>query len=227
GGLRGGTMPGADEAAAMRQLLESTSTNPRFDRVVVDTAPTGHTLRLLQLPEIMDSMLGRVMKLRNRFSGMMDGIKGMFGGGEDEPDPSADLDELRERIERLRAVLRDPAKTDFRVVTIPEEMSVVESERLVARLDEFGIPVDTLVVNRVMEGVGDVTGDGAAAIDPDWVVEPNPDTCEFCARRWEVQQNALREATDLFRGREVKRVPLLANEVRGEAALRVVAACLN
>jgi arsenite-transporting ATPase len=227
GGLLGGTMPGADEAAAMRQLLEYLD-DPRFDRVVVDTAPTGHTLRLLQLPEIMDSMLGRVMKLRQRFSGMMDGIKGMFGGGDDEPDPSADLEELRERIERLRAVLRDPAKTDFRVVMIPEEMSVVESERLVARLDEFGIPVDTLVVNRVMEGVGDVTGgEGAAGIDPDWVVEPNPDTCEFCARRWEVQQNALREATDLFRDREVKRVPLLANEVRGEAALRVVAACLN
>jgi len=226
GGLLGGTMPGADEAAAMRQLLEYLD-DPRFDRVVVDTAPTGHTLRLLQLPEIMDSMLGRVMKLRQRFSGMMDGIKGMFGGGDDEPDPSEDLEALRERIERLRAVLRDPAKTDFRVVMIPEEMSVVESERLVARLDEFGIPVNTLVVNRVMEGVDDVTGRGATGIDPDWVVEPNPDSCEFCARRWDVQQNALREATDLFRGRDVKRVPLLANEVRGEAALRVVAACLN
>jgi arsenite-transporting ATPase len=226
GSLLGGTMPGADEAAAMRQLLEYLD-DPRFDRVVVDTAPTGHTLRLLQLPEIMDSMIGRVMKLRNRFSGMMDGIKGMFGGGDDDPDPSADLDELRERIERLRSVLRDPAKTDFRVVTIPEEMSVAESERLVARLDEFGIPVNTLVVNRVMEGVGDVTDGSGAAIDPDWIVEPNPDTCEFCARRWEVQQDALRRATDLFRGRDVKRVPLLAKEVRGEAALRVVAACLR
>ncbi|WP_200530465.1 TRC40/GET3/ArsA family transport-energizing ATPase [Halorubrum sp. LN27] len=236
GSLLGGTMPGADEAAAMRQLLEYLD-DPRFDRVVVDTAPTGHTLRLLQLPEIMDSMIGRVMKLRQRFSGMMDGIKGMFGGGDDDPDPSADLDELRERIERLRSVLRDPSKTDFRVVTIPEEMSVAESERLVARLDEFGIPVNTLVVNRVMEGVGDVTGarspgesgseETAPAIDPEWVVEPNPDTCEFCARRWEVQQAALRRATDLFRGRDVKRVPLLAKEVRGEAALRVVAACLR
>jgi arsenite-transporting ATPase len=221
GSLLGGTMPGADEAAAMRQLLEYLD-DPRFDRVIVDTAPTGHTLRLLQLPEIMDSMIGRVMKLRNRFSGMMDGLKGMFGGGSDDADPTADLDELQERIERLRAVLRDPAKTDFRVVTIPEEMSVVESERLVARLDEFDIPVNTLVVNRVMEGVGDV-----ADVDPAWIVEPNPETCEFCARRWEVQQTALRRATELFRGRDVKRVPLLANEVRGEDALRVVAACLR
>jgi len=111
GSLFGGTMPGADEAAAMRQLLEYLD-DPRFDRVIVDTAPTGHTLRLLQLPEIMESMIGRVMKLRQRFSGMMDGIKGMFGGG-DGDDPSADLDELQARIERLRGVLRDPDRPTF------------------------------------------------------------------------------------------------------------------
>ncbi|WP_418281335.1 ArsA family ATPase [Halorubrum sp. DTA98] len=219
GSLFGGPMPGADEAAAMRQLLEYLD-DPRFDRVIVDTAPTGHTLRLLQLPEIMDSMIGRVMTLRQRFSGMMDGLKGAFGGG--DADPSADLDELQERIERLRAVLQDPDTTDFRVVMIPEEMSVVESERLVARLDEFGIPVSTLVVNRVMERIS-----GVADVDPEWIVEPDPEHCEFCARRWDVQQHALRRATDLFRGRDVKRVPLLADEVRGEAALRVVAACLD
>jgi arsenite-transporting ATPase len=219
----GGSMPGADEAAAMRQLLEYLD-DPRFDRVVVDTAPTGHTLRLLQLPEIMDSMVGRFMSIRQRMSGMVDGLKGMFGGGDDDPDPSADLEDLRERIERLRAVLRDPDQTDFRVVMIPEEMSVVESERLVGRLGEFGIPVQTLVVNRVMESVDDITD---ADIDPEWIVTPNLEDCEFCQRRWQVQQDALQAATDLFRNRTVKRVPLLADEVRGEAALRVVAACLD
>ena len=219
----GGSMPGADEAAAMRQLLEYLD-DPRFDRVIVDTAPTGHTLRLLQLPEIMDSMVGRVMSIRQRMSGMVDGLKGMFGGGSDDPEPSADLDELRDRIERLRAVLRDPEQTDFRVVMIPEEMSVVESERLVDRLGGFGIPVQTLVVNRVMESVDEITD---ADIDPEWIVTPSLDDCEFCQRRWQVQQDALQQATDLFRNRTVKRVPLLADEVRGEAALRVVAACLR
>ena len=221
GAMDPGTMPGADEAAAMQQLLEYLD-DPRFDRVVVDTAPTGHTLRLLELPEMMDSMLGRIAKLRQQFSGMMEGVKGMFGmGGDGAGGP--DLDELRERIERLRAVLRDPAKTDFRVVMIPEEMSVVETERLVERLDGYGIPVQTLVVNRVMADPGDAT---ASTVDDRWVVSPNLEECEFCQRRWQVQQDAIRRATDLFRGRAVKRVPLLAEEVRGGAALRVVAACL-
>lgn len=225
--LLGGTMPGADEAAAMQQLLEYLD-DPRFDRVVVDTAPTGHTLRLLQLPEIMDSMVGRMMKLRQRLSGMMEGFKGMFGAGDGSPGDVAELEQLRDRIERLRAVLRDPEHTDFRVVLIPEEMSVVESERLVARLDEFSIPVGTIVVNRVMEAPADVAGDdGNLAVDDEWLLAPTHDGCAFCRRRWEVQQAALRRATDLFRGREVKRVPMLAGEVRGDEALRVVAACLS
>jgi arsenite-transporting ATPase len=215
-----GSMPGADEAAAMRQLLEYLD-DPRFDRVVVDTAPTGHTLRLLELPEMLDSMLGRVVRMRQKFSGMMEGMKGMFGG-EGETDPSADLDDLRDRIERLRAILRDPARTDFRVVMVPEEMGVAESERLVSRLDAFGIPVQTLVVNRVMEPLSEV-----ADVDPDWLVSPNLESCDFCKRRWDVQKTALSRAMELFRGRDVKRVPLLADEVRGEEALRVVAACLD
>ena len=223
--LLGGTMPGADEAAAMQQLLEHLD-DPRFDRVVVDTAPTGHTLRLLQLPEIMDSMIGKMVTLRRRLSGMMEGFKGMFGGGEEPVGNEVDLEELRERIERLRAVLRDPDRTDFRVVLIPEEMSVVESERLVARLEEFGIPVGTIVVNRVMESPDRVAG-GDRTLDDDWLLAPNHENCAFCRRRWEVQQAALRRATELFRGRDVKRVPLLAGEVKGDAALRVIAACLD
>ncbi|MFD1634773.1 ArsA family ATPase [Haloplanus ruber] len=219
--LMGGSMPGADEAAAMRQLLEYLD-DPRFDRVVIDTAPTGHTLRLLELPEVLDSMVGRLLSMREKFSGMMDGFKGMFGvGGGDDPD-APDLDELGDRIERLRAVLQDPARTDFRVVMVPEEMSVVESQRLVRRLDEFSIPVGTVVVNRVMEDLADV-----ADVDAEWVVSPNLADCEFCQRRWDVQQRALRRASDLFRDHDVKRVPLLADEVRGERALRVVAACLR
>ncbi|WP_435069978.1 ArsA family ATPase [Haloplanus sp. C73] len=218
--LMGGSMPGADEAAAMRQLLEYLD-DPRFDRVVIDTAPTGHTLRLLELPEVLDSMVGRLLSMRQKFSGMMDGFKGMFGVGDDADAEAPDLDELSDRIERLRDVLQDPTRTDFRVVMVPEEMSVVESERLVAQLDEFSIPVSTVVVNRVMENLADV-----ADVDPEWVVSPNLDECEFCQRRWDVQQRALRRATDLFRGHDVKRVPLLADEVRGERALRVVAACL-
>ncbi|WP_049912421.1 ArsA family ATPase [Natrialba hulunbeirensis] len=222
--LFGGSMPGADEAAAMQLLLEYMD-DPRFERVVIDTAPTGHTLRLLQLPEIMDSMVGKILQFRQRMSGLFEGMKGMFGGqdqpAEQAPDLS-DLDELQERIERLRAALQDPTRTDFRIVMIPEEMSVYESTRLRQQLQEFDIPVGTVVVNRVMEPLSNVTDDVHGEF-----LQPNLDDCEFCQRRWDVQQSALAEAQDLFRGPEVRRVPLFADEVRGEGMLEVVAACLR
>ena len=215
-------MPGADEAAAMQLLLEYLD-DERFERVVVDTAPTGHTLRLLELPEVLDSMVGKFLQIRERFGGMLEGMKGVFGaGGEEEGDGFGDLDAVKERVERLRSVLTDPTRTDFCVVMVPEEMSVLESERLVGRLRGFGVPVGTVVVNRVMEPLADV-----ADVPTEAFVAPDPEHCEFCSRRWEVQQRALAEAQDLFRGHDVKRVPLLAEEVRGERSLRVVAACLD
>ncbi|WP_135663884.1 ArsA family ATPase [Halorhabdus rudnickae] len=216
-------MPGTDEAAAIRLLIRYLD-DERFDRVVIDTAPTGHTLRLLELPEVMDTMVGKLLSLRERMSGMMGTITSMFGDS-DEEDLEEGLDDLRvlrERIERLRTILQDPEKTDFRVVMVPEELSVMESERLLERLAAFDIPVGTIVVNRVMEDLADV-----ADVETDWYVSPNLETCEFCQRRWDVQQTALERSQDVFRGHDVRRVPLFADEVRGEQLLRVVAACLE
>nr|WP_181691701.1 TRC40/GET3/ArsA family transport-energizing ATPase [Natronomonas sp. LN261] len=219
--LAGGAMPGADEAAAMQLLIEYLD-DPRFERVVVDTAPTGHTLRLLELPEVMDSMLGRLLSMRESVSGMVGNIGGLFGGDDSAEAGTESLTALSERIERLRAALEDPERTDFRVVMIPEEMSVTESGRLIERLEGFGIPVGTVVVNRVSEDLASTAG-----LDADWFVAPDTENCEFCRRRWDVQRDALTQAQALFRGRDVKRVPLFAEAVHGEAMLAIVGRCLD
>jgi len=216
------TMPGADEAAAFQLLLEYLD-DDRFERVVVDTAPTGHTLRLLQLPEVMDSMVGRLMTFRERIRGTLGDMPGPFGDA-DAAEGVEQLEDLADRIERLRGALRDPATTDFRVVMTPQRMAVVESERLLRRLEEFGVPSRTVVVNRITEELAAVAD---VDPDPDWFVSPDPEHCEFCATRWEHQQDALHRATEVFGSREVKRVPEFATEVRGEDMLRVVAACLG
>lgn len=210
----GPMMPGADEAAAVQQLLRFVD-DDRFDRVVIDTAPTGHTLRLLELPETLDSMMGRLLKFRERISDML----GAFGGNDDA---GPGIDEMRDRIERLRTVLRDGERTDFRLVMVPEELSVRETTMLRDRVESMAIPVETLVVNRVMEPPSDV-----AAVDAEFVKAPDLESCEFCQRRWQVQQAALESAQDLFRGVTVYRVPLLADAVAGPEAIEVVASCLD
>lgn len=211
-----GGMPGADEAAAMQQLLGLLD-DDRFERVVVDTAPTGHTLRLLELPEAMDSLLGRLVRFREQLGGMLGAVNPLDDEAEDGPD----LEAARRRVERLRTVLRDPDRTDFRVVMVPEALSVRETERLRRRLDEYGVPVSTLVVNRVME-----PPEAVADVGPETFVTPDLEDCAFCQRRWDVQQGALADAQNLFRGVDVRRVPLFADEVAGREMLRVVAACL-
>lgn len=216
GEMLDGSIPGSDEAAAIRLLVEFFD-DQRFDRVVVDTAPTGHTLRLLELPEILDSMVGKLVTFRERMSTM---LSGMFG----DDNPQEDVDSLRafaERVEQLRAVLRDPAQTDFRVVMVPEELSVLETERLLDQLAAYDIPVETIVVNRLMQDPAEIL---AGEYD---LVGPDHTGCSFCARRWQVQQRALERAQNIFRGYEVRRVPLFAEEVHGERLLGVVAACLN
>ena len=184
------SMPGADEAAALRLLLQYLD-DERFERVVVDTAPTGHTLRLFELPDRLSATLDRMSSVRERFEGMFSGFGGGPGGPGDADDAGfpgfsnvpgfggagegagnadggpfstdgsagiADLRDLHERLETLEAALSDPERTDFRIVVVPERTSVVESRRLLDRLDAFGIPVGTIVVNRVMENVAAVLG---------------------------------------------------------------------
>lgn len=194
--------PGSDEAAAMHEFMKYMDSDD-WDYIVFDTAPTGHTLRLLQLPEVMDSMLGRMIKIRSQIQGVVDSLKGVFGGGGED---NVSLDEFRRvkaRIERVRGMLSDPEQTDFRVVSVPERMSVLETERMIERLSRFEVPVRTVVLNRVME-------------------EVNED-CEFCSARWEVQRRNLDEAREIFRGLDIQYVPLMRGDVRGVEELEGVA----
>lgn len=194
--------PGSNEAAAMYKFMEYMESD-RWDYVVFDTAPTGHTLKLLQLPEVMDSMVGRLFRIRSQIKGVFGSVAGIFGEEEGEDESEGDkLERLKERVESVREKLVDPEQTEFRVVLIPESMAVLETERLIERLSRFDIPVRTVVVNKVMEDVNE--------------------DCEFCQDRWKVQKKNLEDAEERFGDLEVVRLPLMREEVRGIDALERV-----
>ena len=194
--------PGADEAAAIFKFIEYMESD-EYDYVVFDTAPTGHTLKLLRLPEVLDSMLGKVIRIRSRIQGTIDSVKQLLGGEESQTTTPEQLEDFKARVERIRAKLQDPDQTDFRVVTIPEHMAITETQRLIEQLSRFQIPVRTVVINKVMEDVNE--------------------DCEFCQNRWEVQRGNLEEAEEMFRDLEMKTVPLMQEEVQGDAVLERVA----
>jgi arsenite/tail-anchored protein-transporting ATPase len=110
------SIPGIDEAMSFSELMKQVQ-NLDFDVVVFDTAPTGHTLRLLSFPTILEKALGKVMELKDRFGGLIGQATAMMGGGHS---PGAAQDAILGRLEETRVVInkvndafQDPSLTTF------------------------------------------------------------------------------------------------------------------
>ena len=117
--------PGIDEALAFGKVLEFIETEHDYDLIVFDTAPTGHTLRLLGLPETMSGWIGRMIKLKSRVGRLFGSFKKMFSGEEPEEDDSMEvLERLNDSILNAREDLTNPMINTFVVVMIPEEMAL-------------------------------------------------------------------------------------------------------
>ncbi|XP_052186014.1 ATPase GET3B isoform X2 [Diospyros lotus] len=196
--------PGLDEAIAISkvmQFLESKEYN-MFTRIVFDTAPTGHTLRLLSLPDFLDASIGKILKLKQKLASATSAIKSVFGQEGTQQDAADKLERLRERMIKVRELFRDTDATEFVIVTIPAVMAVSESSRLRASLKKENVPVRKLIVNQVLP--------------------PSASDCKFCAMKRKDQMRAL----DMIRsdpelsGLTLIEAPLVDVEIRGVPALQ-------
>jgi arsenite-transporting ATPase len=139
------TPPGLDELIAVSSLLDAIfggdgdDGEPARDLVIVDTAPTGHALRLLEMPALALSwdhfLLSLLLKYRE-----------VVGLG----DLASGLVELSRSLKRLEGLLRDPAQARFVVVTRAAELPRRETERLLGSLRRLGIAVPAVIVNAVV-----------------------------------------------------------------------------
>ena len=196
------SLPGMDEVMALFELSE-VEREGRFARVVVDTAPSGHTTRMLRLPEVFARWVGAldVMSEKHRYMVAHFARRGRVR--EDEVDLF--LRDLTARVEAVRATLFNPARSSFVLVTTPEAMAFEESARYFKSLTREGAPVTDLVVNRV---------------------EREHKACPFCRARARMQTRWLGALESEFETLRRRLVPLFPAEVRGEAALREFARAL-
>ncbi|XP_031399648.1 ATPase ARSA1-like isoform X2 [Punica granatum] len=165
--------PGMDEIVAISKvmgLLESPSYS-MFSRIVFDTAPTGHTLRLLSLPDFMDSSLGKMMKLQKKLASASAAIKSVLGKQEKQLDTPDQLELLWGCTRKVRDLFHDPDAMEFIIVTIPTVMAVSESARLCRSLRKENVPTRRLLLNQVLP--------------------PSSSDCKFCAMKRKEQMNAL------------------------------------
>lgn len=135
-------LPGADEAMAMLALLEL-EREPRWARIVVDTAPTGHTLRLLSLPETFRALVGLLDTMQEKHRFMVQVISRRYRS--DAAD--AFLAEMRERTDALRDTLTDQHRTAAALITRAEPMVVAETTRYAHALERLSVRVGAVIVN--------------------------------------------------------------------------------
>ncbi|EFJ39732.1 hypothetical protein VOLCADRAFT_70522 [Volvox carteri f. nagariensis] len=151
--------PGVDEAIAIAKVVQflKAPEYSHFKRIIFDTAPTGHTLRLLSLPDFLDKSIGKLVRLRQKLSGATRAVKNLFSGGGpggaggEEDVAVKRLEQLQARMEEARQLFRNQLTTEFIIVTIPTVMATAESCRLAAALQHEGIPLRTIIVNQVVQ----------------------------------------------------------------------------
>jgi arsenite-transporting ATPase len=184
------TPPGVDEIAALGTISDLLDEN-RYDSIILDTAPTGHLIRFLELPEVALSWIRTFMKLLLKYQNVVRATE-----------VAEELVALSKSIKRVLALLTDREMCEFVGVAIPERMSLEETVDLAKSLQTLKVPLRKLLINGV------VSADAAKQ-------------CRFCRARRKGQVEVAKEFRQSFRRRSVELYfsPQQPHEITGGAAL--------
>ena len=164
---------GIDEIVALDHMIESLDST---ETLVIDTAPTGHFLRLLAMPQLALDWSHALLRILLRYGG------------------AAQLDDLSERVlafakrlKSLRTQLTDPNVTGVFVVTLDEPMVRAETERLRAQLRHAGVPEAGVILNRAAAAITEPVRASHLIRAPQCAVPPaGADALRAFFQQWEL-----------------------------------------
>jgi arsenite-transporting ATPase len=186
------SIPGIDEVMSFKTIIDFIEAGG-YDKYVVDTAPTGHLLRLISSPKMLDQWIKVAARMRWKYRYMITSFSGSY-----QPDAvDTFLLGLKKTVKRIENLLRDSKRCEFIPVCIPESMSVSETERLLAVLGRSDIVARQVVVNHVMAHDG----------------------CDFCRQKKAAQLPYLELVRKTFSGFNIAEVPAYPGEIKGMTAL--------
>ena len=193
------SIPGVDEAMSFAEVLKQVKSMD-YELIIFDTAPTGHTLRFLQFPSVLEKALDKLTALSQQFGPMLNSVIGARGGlpnGQSLDDVLKRMEDLRNTIGEVNKQFKNADLTTFIPVLIPEFLSLYETERMIQELGNYEIDTHAMVVNQLL-----------------FPKKDNP--CDQCNSRRKMQRKYLEQIDDLY-GEDfnVVKMPLLVDEVRG------------
>ncbi|KAL2478814.1 P-loop containing nucleoside triphosphate hydrolase superfamily protein [Forsythia ovata] len=174
-----------------------------YSVILFDTAPTGHTLRLLQFPATLEKGLAKIMSLKSKFGGMLNQMTHLFGVSDEFAEDAilGRLEGMKDVIEQVNKQFKDPDLTTFICVCIPEFLSLYETERLVQELTKFEIDTHNIIINQV-------------------IFDEEAVESKLLKARMRMQQKYLDQFYMLYDDFHITKLPLLPQEVCGVQALQ-------
>lgn len=189
-------IPGLDEVMGLKKITDFMD-NQEYDLYIVDTAPTGHTLRLLTLPELLDEWIKFLASLRWKYHYMVE----RFSGEKKIEKADEFLLTMKKTVKKVRSLLQDSIKTEFIVVTIAEAMGVLETEDLIKDLEKSHIPIGHIIINNIFP----------------------ENKCDFCKSRRKNQEKYICEIKGKFKSFNISEIILKPEEIRGIKNLKNLA----
>jgi len=187
------SIPGIDEIMSFKTIIDFIEEG-QYDKYVVDTAPTGHALRLISSQKLLDAWIKVAAKMRWKYRYMITSFSGTYK----QDDVDEFLFNLKKTVKRIEKILQDNTKCEFIPVCIPELMAISEIGRLVSNLNESKIIPRQIVLNNVMTSEG----------------------CDFCKKRKDGQFQYLQIIANEFSYLNKIEIPLFPNEIKGIEALK-------
>jgi arsenite-transporting ATPase len=187
------SIPGIDEIMSFKTIIDFIEEG-EYDKYVVDTAPTGHALRMISSPKMLDTWIKVAAKMRWKYRYVITSFVGTYK--QDEVD--AFLLSMKKTIKRIEGLLQDKAKCNFIPVCIPEAMAISETIRLLADLKDFNIKARQIIVNHVMVS----------------------EECGFCKRRKGGQKKYIEQISEIFSELNKIEIPEFAEEIQGLESLK-------
>ncbi|MCK9400004.1 MAG: ArsA family ATPase [Bacteroidales bacterium] len=186
------SIPGIDEVMSFKTIIDFIEEG-QYDKYVVDTAPTGHAMRLISSPKLLDEWIKVAVRMRWKYRYMITSFSGSYQL--DEVDSL--LLSLKKTVKRIENLLRDKTKCEFIPVCIPEAMAIMETGRLLSDLRKSEIIARQIIVNNVMVS----------------------EECGFCKRRKAGQLKYIQQISEIFNYLNKVEVPVFAEEIKGLKAL--------
>ena len=188
-----GGAPGIEEEYMLNYILELVESG-QYDLVVWDTAPAGHTLRLLHLPQIFLKHLEAATKFYMNLYSYLEKLKDTVRLKKGKRSLLEIISGWEDLAEKVVHFIRDSQKSEFIIVTIPEALGVKQTERIIEDFDKYQLRVNHLIVNYVIQQAD----------------------CDFHRLRQEMQQAYIKILRDQYSSRiQLIETPLFPHEIKG------------